>query len=151
MQFAAFKCRQFRQPWTEPPEDLIRRNLAEALEQRRVFAIGGIIEGKLVGLAAWGEEPGEPEHWNVPVLAVAEGHGGRGYGLLLKTHLVEIASQSGIKQVSSLVHRDNRAMLKINQSLGASVMLDPKDPWKLHFLCEIHPHPHPLGTPRSPR
>jgi ribosomal protein S18 acetylase RimI-like enzyme len=135
--FATFKCRAFRKPWTEPVEDAIRTLLGGELERGTVRAVGLLADQELVGLIAWSVGRSDPSSWQVFPLAVAEGRQGRGYGRLLKDHLVRVATAEGIRSIESLVHKDNVAMIKLNRSIGAVIVSDPTEASKQHVVCEI--------------
>lgn len=121
---------------------MIRVRLAVELEAGRVQAIGGFIDADLVGVAAW-SEVGEIPVWTCAVVAVAEGHTGHGVGALLKGTVIRVADAAGVREVRSIVHRDNVPMVAVNKSLGAAIAPDPDDRLREHLVCVIR---LPLGS-----
>jgi hypothetical protein len=117
------------------PEKMVRELLADALAytERRVWGLGIFDGHELVSLIAWREKPGDPETWEVPILATAIGHTRKGHAERLKR---EVLARAGLADppvfaVTSAVRVENNAMLELNSRLGALIALDPTDPdWR---------------------
>jgi GNAT superfamily N-acetyltransferase len=60
-------------------------------------------------------------------VTVADEWQGRGLGVLLMRHLVDIARRNGFKQMFSVDAADNQAMRDLASYLGFSRRLDPED------------------------
>lgn len=91
----------------------------------------------LRAVAAWTEQGG-PLVWRCNVVAVARGWHRHGYGLAMKQAVVDEARSRGCLLVTSLIHRDNDAMLELNKvKFKADCQLDPDDPLKNTMICTI--------------
>jgi RimJ/RimL family protein N-acetyltransferase len=93
------------------------------------------LDNTLVAVAAWNILPGDPVVWRSIVVAVAEGHQRRGYGTRLKGLVVEKARTDGAAAITSVVHRDNLAMWRINEQHGA--IFDPMNRLEEYFTATI--------------
>lgn len=130
-----FSCRHFRQPWTEVVEEMIRERLAHALRVGDAQAVGLWRDDELLGIAAWRIDPDDPSLCRSILVAVAHGNARRGYGRILKEAVLERARLAGAVVVVSIVHWDNDAMIRLNESLGANVERIPGD--QDHCRCII--------------
>lgn len=124
VQLGSFRCAEYRKPWTEDVEELVRESLAFSLGAGDLVGIGLWQSTSLIAVIAWREFVDEP--WYSALLAVATGHQRHGYGRQLKVELLNRAELSGAKAVYSLIDWDNDSALKLNQSLGASIERDPE-------------------------
>jgi hypothetical protein len=137
MLLEAFECRVYRQPWTDEVQAAIREGLPERVQAGAIQALGLFDEqtGRLLSLIAW-TVPNQ-EIWAVQALATATGFHGRQHGATLKGELLKRAWAQDCYAVTSLVHRDNEAMLAINKRFQAHIELDPTDPYRNTMLCTI--------------
>lgn len=134
-QLASFDCAQFRQPWTDAVEFLVKERLADSIESGEAQAIGLWDDDSLCGIAAWTEA--SRDEWHSSIIAVKLGYVGRGDGGRLKDELIAIARSRGVSAIVSWVHRDNLAMVHINERLGAVIRTDPEDPRREFLLCTL--------------
>ena len=123
VQLGSFRCAEYRKPWTEDVEELIRDSLAFSLGTGDLVGLGLWQATSLIAVIAWRESAHEP--WYSALLAVATGHQRHGYGRQLKVELLKRAQLSGAEAVYSLIDWDNDSALKLNESLGASITRDP--------------------------
>lgn len=92
----------------------------------------------LVGVAAWSVQQKSPLVWRCNVVAVATGRHGHDHGVDLKQAVIDRARLAGCLLVTSLIHRDNEAMIGLNEKhFNARVELDPQDPFKNTMICTI--------------
>jgi len=85
--------------------------------------------GQLQGVAAWRiHRVSQPVLCRGDIVAVAIGAQRNGFGRLLKEAMLAAARAEGAVAVSSVVHRQNTAMLRLNQQLGTVVEALPDDP-----------------------
>jgi RimJ/RimL family protein N-acetyltransferase len=134
-QLLGFRCRRYKQPWTEPPEFMIRQHVVGELLADRAEAIGVLHGQKLVAVLAW-SEVGDPPVWESNVLATAEGSARRGHAERLKRVLLELAADVGVSTVRSVVHVNNTPIITLNKKLGAEFTRDPTN--RNYLICEIH-------------
>jgi GNAT superfamily N-acetyltransferase len=132
-----FDCAIAGEPWTRTIQGMIRGGLPLALLQEGFITAAGMWDSDvLAGLVAWRGEPYDVHTWRVPLLAVREGYRRCGYGLQLKTHVLDAARVEGIRAVVSLVHRENTPMLALNRKLGAAITPYP-DARRDYLICTI--------------
>jgi pyruvate carboxylase len=120
-------------PWTELVERTIREQLAKEIVARTAYCLGLWDEGELRAVAAY-----RIFEWicRNQILAVANGHRRRHYGVTLKLAVIAAAHRAGARVVDSIVDRRNTAMLELNRSLGAVIdIIDDDDPE--YFICVI--------------
>ncbi|MBL8777064.1 MAG: hypothetical protein JNK12_14065 [Acidimicrobiales bacterium] len=120
-QLSEFPCRRFKQPWTDVVEELVRLQLGDALAAGNAKALGLWDGARLVAVAAWRMKASASGLVCSSILIAVrnDGASGKGCATRLKDHLVDIAIDDGCVAVASEVHRDNDAMLRINEKLGA--------------------------------
>ena len=92
-ELAEFPCSQFRQPWSEDIEWLVREQLADSLARGESKAMGLWKGDVLCAVVGWKEE--SPSEWHSVVTAVRTGHVGHGLGQRLKDELLALASAEG--------------------------------------------------------
>jgi GNAT superfamily N-acetyltransferase len=132
---AAFSCHQYRAPWSDEIEAMVRTALAAELEAGGVEALGLWSGAVLVGVVAWRIDSSVPGRCRCLLLAVRRGQLRRGLGRRLKEAVLDRARACGAAVVLSEVHWDNDAMIELNVSLGANVERIAGDPD--HVLCVI--------------
>lgn len=125
-QFTEFRCDREGRPWTELVEWSIQTQLADNLRGGYVRAIGIRSGEEIVSILVWGEDD-DGRVWDSIILATKTGHARRGYAQQLKEELLLLAGEAGVEEVVSLVHRNNRPMIRLNEKLGASGEPDPTD------------------------
>ena len=133
---AGFTCSRIGEPWTEAVQHTIRHELAPQIATGVVTAVGRFDQdGRLCGLAAWRiYDVVPPVLCRGDIVAVAIGQQRKGHGRVLKNTLLQAAREAGAVAVSSVVHRENRAMIHLNQQLGAVVDTSRDDD---HCFCVI--------------
>jgi ribosomal protein S18 acetylase RimI-like enzyme len=129
-----FSCAGFREPASQVVQDVIRYDLAEAIEMGVACGVGLWQGDDLCGVAAWTVDI-EHNVYRSCVLAVRVGRQGRGHGRHLKEHLLSVASAAGARAVASQVHEDNTTMLALNRRFGAIIERDRRD--TDYFTCVI--------------
>jgi ribosomal protein S18 acetylase RimI-like enzyme len=144
---ARFTCARLGEPWAEAIQQAIRSHLADQVACGAMSALG-LFEGDVLhGVAAWripNTQP--PVLCRSDIIAVAIRARRQGYGLVLKQAVLDEARAAGAVAVSSIVHRDNTAMLALNRRFGALVEAYPDDPE--HCRCMIGPlQASPVGLP----
>ena len=134
-----FTCARPGEPWAEAVQETIRTDLIDQVESSGVMAVGLFDDGgALRGVAAWRiYDVAPPVLCRGDIVAVAVRDRRKGYGRALKETMIAEARAAGAVAVSSVVHRDNAAMIRLNRSLGAVVEEIPDDPD--HCLCVIGP------------
>jgi len=65
--------------------------------------------------------------WRNVVLAVRYEHRRQGYGRQLKRKLIELARDSEVLAITSVVAWDNKPMLELNRQLGGSIVQMPAE------------------------
>jgi GNAT superfamily N-acetyltransferase len=144
--FVDFPCARPRQDWTESSEYAIQFSLAWNLRAKRVRALGALSGDRLMGVLIWAPEVEDSRNWQCIVLGVRRGDQGRGIGRQLKEKLIELGRVEGIREINSLVHRENTDMLKLNRALDAVVVPDPDDSEGTNLICTIEVIPDSLST-----
>ncbi len=102
--------------------------IKETLEPREVdffthvdysdrMAMIAVLEGKMIGLASYDRESGEPDTAEV-AFAVADAHQGRGIATLLLQLLTTHARSVGIRQFRAFVLPENRQMMRLFRNSG---------------------------------
>lgn len=92
----------------------------------------------LVAYAAWTADRGFENTWVCTLVAVRVGFHNHGYGLRVKEQLVGLAAESeGIELVRSVVHRDNHAMLRINERLGCVLVSEGRRDEYLSCVIDV--------------
>jgi GNAT superfamily N-acetyltransferase len=136
---AVFTCARLGEPWAEAVQDAIRNDLADQVASGDVSAMGLFDQGgALCGVAAWRiYDVTLPALCRGDIVAVAVREQRKGYGRALKKAMIAGASVVGAVAVSSVVHRDNTAMINLNRQLGAVVEEIPDD--GDHCRCVIGP------------
>jgi acetyl coenzyme A synthetase (ADP forming)-like protein len=81
------------------------------------MAMIAVLEGKMIGLASYDRETGEPDTAEV-AFAVADAHQGRGIGTLLLQLLTTHARSKGIRQFRAFVLPENRQMMRLFRNSG---------------------------------
>ena len=130
-----FACVVYRQPWTQEIEHLVREELSPWLDAGHGEAAGAFENGVLVAVASWTPIIEEPPTWRSGLIAVRTGSARRGHGLGMKMHVLERARAAGAAAVTSTLHRDNHAMWRINERLGAT--FTPTDALQEYFTAAI--------------
>lgn len=116
---ATFSCRAWAEPWTAEVEATIHC-LADELELSDAMVARGLWAGdELLAVVVWRKVPLHAWCQSL-VLAVQTGHQRGGYGRRLKELELDEARHAGCTVMISRVHRRNRAMMKLNESLGAN-------------------------------
>lgn len=120
---AAFTCARIGEAWTEAVQEVVRHDLTDQLLAGRVSAVGLFDENDaLCGVASWRiYDVIPPVLCRSDIVAVALRHQRKGYGQMLKEAVMDEAKAAGAVAVSSVVHRDNSAMIHLNRKLGAVV------------------------------
>ncbi len=113
-------------PWAFAVERYIRTVLERELVGGHVRATGLWNGNFLAAVIVFTMEPAMPALCRCHYLAVAASCRRQGCGERLKTWLLDEAWKDGRTAVLSRVHRDNIAMLSLNDKLGAHI-LDPED------------------------
>lgn len=131
-----FTCRDFREPWTDIVQEVIRTNLPDELERDTIAALGAFEGSALAGVIVW-KQADENRIIRSAICAVAHGHQRHGIGLALKQALLVIARDEGAIAVASQVHTENDAMLAINMKLSARLVRDPADPDYWNCILDI--------------
>ncbi|MFN0090808.1 MAG: GNAT family N-acetyltransferase [Acidimicrobiales bacterium] len=131
-----FQCRTLGEPWTAAVQDLIRGHLPDSIAGGHAQGLGLWDDDSLIGVVAWTEVHGNPGAAAIPVVAVAIGHQRRGHGRRLKSEALRRLHGSGHDIVTSAVHEDNEAMLRLNQSFGARFERDSGNP--SYLTCVIN-------------
>jgi GNAT superfamily N-acetyltransferase len=136
---AGFTCARLGEAWGEAVQETIRHDLADQLAAGTASAVGLYdADGVLCGVAAWRiYDAMAPVLCRSDIVAVAVRERRKGYGRALKQAVIDEARAAGAVAVASIVHRDNRAMIALNQQLGAIVQHNPEDPE--HCRCVIGP------------
>jgi ribosomal protein S18 acetylase RimI-like enzyme len=116
---STFTCLNYKEPWTELVQNMIRDHLAVNLAIGAVSAVGAWVDHDLRGVAAWRYE-GDICH--SVVLGVRVGQRRRGIGSLLKEAVLTEARTAGATALVSQVHWDNEAMIELNASFGANIV-----------------------------
>lgn len=130
-ELAEFRCRGFREPWSELIEEMVH-HLAGALVSSAGVRAAGVWSGDvLAGVAAWRVQPDGV----CRSILVAAGSRRLGYGRRLKQEVLAAARRAGAVRVDSQVHVDNDAMIDLNVGLGATVHRIRGD--QDHLLCRI--------------
>jgi RimJ/RimL family protein N-acetyltransferase len=140
-QFAEFRCNRERKPWTELVEWSIQNQLADNLRGGYVRAIGIRSNEEIISILVWGEDD-NGRVWDSIILATKTGHSQRGYAQQLKEELLRLAAEAGVEEVVSLVHRNNRPMIRLNEKLGASGEPDPTDLLGEHLVFRFETRQH---------
>lgn len=124
--------------WEEVVDEMIRVHLPGLLSTGTEMTVVGAISksGELVGVVAWQRSDVGGVAF-VPLLAVRFGRQHHGIGRLLKEYAMNRCRDSGYGALRSVVHRDNKAMVSLNERLGARVVPDPDDPYKNYLACII--------------
>jgi ribosomal protein S18 acetylase RimI-like enzyme len=128
-QLASFSCRDFRYPWTDVIEDMVREHLADSVQCGETAGLVAVDGSRLCAVAGYSiatEGPRTVCYSNL--LAVRMGYYRRGYGLLLEQTVIEAARQASAEAVVSDVYVDNDPMIELNIKLGANVELVPGYP-----------------------
>jgi acetyl coenzyme A synthetase (ADP forming)-like protein len=81
------------------------------------MAMIAVLEGKMIGLASYDREAGEPDTAEV-AFAVADQHQGRGIGTLLLQLLTTHARAQGIERFRAYVLPENRQMMRLFRNSG---------------------------------
>jgi ribosomal protein S18 acetylase RimI-like enzyme len=144
-QLATFSCRDFRSPWTDVVEEMVREHLADSLACGAVGGLGAWDGQRLCGVAAFVIDDGT-RVCHSQLLAVQMGYARRGYGQLLKRAIIDIARRAGAEAVLSTVHFDNDPIIELNRKLGASIERVPGDPEYLYCTIPLAP-PEESGRP----
>jgi GNAT superfamily N-acetyltransferase len=134
----SFSCARLGEPWAEAVQHAIRTDLPAQLAAGLVSAVGLFDDGAgmLCGVAAWRTyDVITPVLCRADIVAVAVRERRKGYGRALKEALIAEAKTAGAAAVSSIVHRDNTAMLDLNRHLGAVFERIPDD--DDHCRCVI--------------
>lgn len=136
---AGFTCARLGEAWAEAVQETIRKDLVDHIASGAVSALGLFDdEGALCGVAAWRTyDVMRPVLCRSDIVAVAVRERRKGYGRALKEAVINDARATGAVAVSSIVHRDNTAMIALNARLGATVEAIPDDPE--HCRCMIGP------------
>jgi GNAT superfamily N-acetyltransferase len=134
---ASFTCARLGEPWTEAVQQAVREHLADDVAEGRVSAVGLFEDdGALRGVAAWRVHyASQPVLCRGDVVAVAVRSQRRGYGRQLKEAMIVEARSAGAAAISSIVHRENVAMLRLNERLGA--VIEPVEDDPDHYYCVI--------------
>jgi hypothetical protein len=125
-QLRAFSCRDFRFPYTDVIEELIRNNLADSVQAGEVSALALCSDSRICGVTAYVPDL-DTGIYQSSILAVQMGYVRRGYGTQLKQAVIDIARQAKAIAVVSDVHYDNDPMINLNVKLGANVVKIPGD------------------------
>jgi GNAT superfamily N-acetyltransferase len=133
-----FSCARIGEAWAEAVQETIRNDLADQIAAGDVSALGLFDQnGALCGVAAWRiYDVMPPVLCRSDIVAVAARERRKGYGRALKEALIAAAKAMGAVAVSSIVHRENTAMIALNRQLGAVVEEIPDDD---HCHCLIGP------------
>lgn len=135
-QLATFKCRDFRYPWTDVVEELVREHLADNVAAGHVRGLC-VSEGSwLCAVAAYFLDDAT-SIVRSQLLAVQDGYVRQGHGRRLKLAVIEAARAAGARAVLSTVHVDNDPMLRLNVGLGAVVERIPDDPEHCHCVIPL--------------
>lgn len=134
---AVFICARLGEPWAEAVQFAIQNNLADQVASGDVSAVGLFDRSDvLCGVAAWRiSDVMPPVLCRADIVAVAVSEQRKGYGRALKEALIAGAKTAGAVAVSSIVHRENAAMIYLNRQLGAVVEESPDD--RDHCRCVI--------------
>lgn len=118
----AFECAQMGAWWTAVVEEMVQEHLVGALPT--LEAVGLFVEGELSAVTAWRVDS---DLCRSIVIAVRSGCRRRGFGRLLKEHILAKAVAAGATAVVSHVHWDNDGMLALNERFGATIKRIPGD------------------------
>lgn len=130
-----FRCTTPGERWTKPPQRVIRcapQEIRDGADARLVVAEEQA--GRIVGVVVFG--PNE-HRWYIHAIGVVRDRRRQGIGERLKiTALAEIAAVAGGRQnVFSEVHKNNLAMLGLNDKLNVLRAPDPEN--RAHFISAI--------------
>lgn len=113
--------------------------MARALETEWVWGVGDVAGSDLRGLITWAEYEEDRRLWEVVIVATDIRWRRQGIARGLKDHLLDLAKSKRILSVVSRVHRDNQAMINLNEEFGAFTKVDPDDIHGELFFCAIDP------------
>jgi GNAT superfamily N-acetyltransferase len=127
---AGFTCARLGEAWADAVQETIRKDLVDHIASGDVSALGLFDdEGALCGVAAWRiYDVMPPVLCRSDIVAVAVRKRGKGYGRVLKEAVINDARAAGAVAVSSIVHRDNTAMIALNRRLGCHRRSDSRRP-----------------------
>lgn len=116
----------------------IREQVADLLADGRCRCVGRWEGDDLVAFAAWTSDRRRPEVWVALMVGVRVGFHRKGYGRSVKEELLRFAARAdGVEFVRSTVHRDNRAMLRINEALGAELIVEGRRDEYVECLIDV--------------
>lgn len=139
----SFRCvTPGQQHWTRPPEQCIRCAPADISEgvDAALFVAEEKPSGRIVGIIVFGPDLDVEGQHRIHAMGVVLDRRRQGIGTRLKVAaLVEIATTVGHRAVFSRVHRNNVAMIGLNDKLRAEKELDPDHP--AHFISVVVVNP----------
>ncbi len=124
--------------WTRPPEQCIRSAPADIVEGVNAALIVAEEEpsGRIVGVIVFGPDLDVEGQYRIHAMGVVPDRRRQGIGTRLKVAaLAELAATVGRQNVFSRVHRNNVAMIGLNDKLDAKKDLDPDYP--AHFISVV--------------
>lgn len=81
-----------------------------------LIAVNGT--GEWVGLTMMTRNPATPHRANISLTGVARAYRGQGIALALKVVAAQMARDQGVRDLTTLNHSGNSAMLAVNRKLG---------------------------------
>ena len=134
-----FKCvTPGERHWTKPPEQCIRGAPADISDgaDAGLFVGEESPSGRIVGIIVFGPDLNVEGQYRIHAMGVVRDRRREGIATSLKyAALTEIAATAGHQSVFSDVHKNNVAMIGLNDKLGAKKELDPDHP--AHFLSVV--------------
>jgi len=124
--------------WTRPPEQCIRGAPADISEgvDAALFVAEESPTGRIVGVIVFGPDLNVAGQHRIHAMGVVSDRRRQGIGTRLKVAaLAELAATVGRQNVFSRVHRNNVAMIGLNDKLDAKKDLDPDYP--AHFISVV--------------
>jgi L-amino acid N-acyltransferase YncA len=101
-------------------QEINEKMFAEIIPQKQVLCV--LAEGNIIGLLYWRKEFFDrAAMWYFEQISIDKAYRGKGIGLALLKHFLELAKKEGIKKIFSFIHNDNYPSLKMHLNAGGLI------------------------------